>query len=297
MPRGTVTITPLLAVQSLGSIPGSSQPQLVRAEDGNRYVVKFQNNPQGLRILANEMLGASIATLLGLPVPPVAVIEVPETMIRSDENMVIQRGRARTPCQAGLCFGSLVRSFGKFWLPNRITREMVENPQDFLGMLVFDKWTGNTDGRQVALVRSNRGCGVNAVMIDQGFCFAGEDWAFRDGTLQGVAYFPRIYACAAGLEDFKLWINRVEREISLETLREVAEIVPPEWYRRDRDALNQLVWQLNRRRGILRELIMSFLKSTFFAQIGRAEACTNSSPIASSEALLVGSELDGDASN
>ncbi|MHB8412675.1 MAG: hypothetical protein ACYDDI_12135 [Candidatus Acidiferrales bacterium] len=39
----------------------------MRVEDGNYYAVKFPNNPQGLRILANEMMGASFAGLLGIP--------------------------------------------------------------------------------------------------------------------------------------------------------------------------------------------------------------------------------------
>jgi len=38
----------------------------MRCDDGHYYVVKFQNNPQGARILANEMLAGRLALALGL---------------------------------------------------------------------------------------------------------------------------------------------------------------------------------------------------------------------------------------
>jgi len=35
---------------------GGAQSHLMRCDDGDYYIVKFQNNPQGVRILANELL-------------------------------------------------------------------------------------------------------------------------------------------------------------------------------------------------------------------------------------------------
>jgi hypothetical protein len=48
----------------------------MRCDDGDCYVVKFQNNPQGKRILANEMLAGRLALALGLPVSEPEVAEV-----------------------------------------------------------------------------------------------------------------------------------------------------------------------------------------------------------------------------
>jgi hypothetical protein len=39
-------------------------------------VTKFQNNPQHIRVLANEMLATNLGLALGLPMPRVEVIEV-----------------------------------------------------------------------------------------------------------------------------------------------------------------------------------------------------------------------------
>src|ERR1700690_1896992 len=66
----------LQALEHLRRMRGGAQSHLFRCRDGAYYVVKFQNNPQHLRILANEMLATRLAARLGLPVPPVTVVEV-----------------------------------------------------------------------------------------------------------------------------------------------------------------------------------------------------------------------------
>ena len=43
-----------LATQPIRRMRGRPQSHLMRCADENFYVVKFQNNPQGWRILANE---------------------------------------------------------------------------------------------------------------------------------------------------------------------------------------------------------------------------------------------------
>jgi len=59
---------------------------------------------------------------------------------------------SHTPCSAGLQFGSRYpgdprRLVLHDFLPDEKLRE-VANLHDFAGMLVFDKWTCNTNGRQ-----------------------------------------------------------------------------------------------------------------------------------------------------
>ena len=44
------------AVQHVRRLRGGSQSQLLRASDGLYYVTKFQNNPQHVRVLANDDL-------------------------------------------------------------------------------------------------------------------------------------------------------------------------------------------------------------------------------------------------
>ncbi|HEV2172084.1 MAG TPA: HipA family kinase, partial [Nitrospira sp.] len=66
------------AIQHLRPLRGGAQSHLMRASDGHFYVTKFQNNPQHVRVLANEMFATELGLRLGLPLPPVRVLEVSE---------------------------------------------------------------------------------------------------------------------------------------------------------------------------------------------------------------------------
>ena len=55
-PAGGSAAPRVRALEFVRRMRGASQPWLVRCEDGESYVVKFQNNPQHARVLANEML-------------------------------------------------------------------------------------------------------------------------------------------------------------------------------------------------------------------------------------------------
>ena len=67
----------VLALEVIRRMRGASQPYLLRCADEASYVVKFRNNPQHVRVLANEMLAARLAMLIGLPVADPAFVEVP----------------------------------------------------------------------------------------------------------------------------------------------------------------------------------------------------------------------------
>ncbi len=186
---------------------GGAQAHLMRCSDSFYYVVKFQNNPQHVRILANELLGTRLGARLGLPTAPPAVIEVSEELIAYSSELVVQLGMGRTACRAGLQFGSRypgdptqmpVHDF----LPDGQLRE-VENLADFAGMLVFDKWTCNTNGRQAIFFLEPGRSRYQALMIDQGFCFKAGEWTFPDAPLRGL--YPRhdVYESVRGMSSFE----------------------------------------------------------------------------------------------
>jgi hypothetical protein len=140
------------ALEQIRRMRGGAQSHLMRCSDENYYVVKFQNNPQHRRILVNELLGTRLASRLGLPTAPVGVVEVGAELIRLTPELCIELPRSRTPCAAGLQFGSRYpgdprRMTLHDFLPDEKLRE-VENLHEFAGMLVFDKWACNTNGRQ-----------------------------------------------------------------------------------------------------------------------------------------------------
>jgi hypothetical protein len=245
---------------------GGSQAHLFRCSDSEHYVVKFLNNPQGVRILANEFLGTRLATRLGLPTTSTAVIEVHEALIKYTEDLVVQNGHGREPCQAGLQFGSrypgpLLGTVVHDFLPDEHLRE-ITNLSNFCGMLVFDKWTCNTDGRQVIFSRGRGESRYRVQMIDQGSCFNADVWNFPDAPLRGI--YPRscVYETVRGIEAFEPWLTRLETEMTKSILDDVVSQIPPEWYRSEREALDRLLEQLLRRRSLVRELIVSAWKSS-----------------------------------
>lgn len=230
------------------------------------YIVKFQNNPQGARILANELLATRLAARIGLPTPPVAVVEVRAELIAHTDDLVIQLGRGRAPCHAGLQFGSMypgspAETVVFDFLPDEQLR-VVENLSDFCGMLAFDKWTCNTNGRQTIFFRAPAESRYRALMIDNGFCFNAGEWNFPDAPLRGIYARHRVYDEVRSIDAFEPWLARISERIGEAALEEVASEIPPGWYDGHADALEKLLEQLLRRRKLVPELILSAMKSS-----------------------------------
>jgi hypothetical protein len=235
--------------------------------------VKFQNNPQHLRILANEMLGTRLAARLGLCVPQVEVVEVRPELIAYTAELVIQLGVGRKPCSAGKQFGSQFPgdpaqlAVHDFLPDEQLTA--VRNLSDFLGVLVFDKWTCNTNWRQAIFFREagdpayqgyqayQASPAYPAMMIDNGFCFNAGEWDFPDAPLRGLYARHRVYENVSSMDAFEPWLDRLEHHITEAALGEEAEQIPPEWYADDWGALERLLEQLYARRQRVRELIFS----------------------------------------
>src|SRR6202140_1188983 len=146
-----------LAVEHVRRMRGGAQAHLMRCDDNGYYIVKFQNNPQHLRILANEMLATRLAARLGLCVPQVEVVEVRPELIAYTSELVMQLGLGRKPCSAGKQFGSQFPGHpAQMTVYDFLPDEQlvaVRNLSDFLGVFVFDKWTCNTNGRQAIFFR------------------------------------------------------------------------------------------------------------------------------------------------
>ncbi len=270
----------LRAMEQIRRMRGGAQSHLMRCSDGNFYVVKFQNNPQHRRVLVNEMLGTRLASRLGLPTAPVEVVDVSEDLIRYTAELCIELPRSRLPVCAGLQFGSRFpgdprRLTLHDFLPDEQLME-VDNLHEFCGMLVFDKWTCNTNGRQTVFFEPSRpkplapGLSPGAaearrsyttIMIDQGFCFNAGNWDFPDAPLRGLYTRNRVYQGVTGMNSFAPWLERLEKRISEAMLGELAAEIPPEWYEDDYDAVLRLLETLYRRRARVPELILSAKQS------------------------------------
>ena len=236
----------------------------MRCSDGNFYVVKFRNNPQHLRVLANELLATRLAQGAELPVAAAEVVEVGDWLVEHTPELNIQLAGNAIPCQPGLQFGSryVVNPLeGQVfdYLPMEMLGR-VRNLEAFAGILAMDKWTGNSNGRQAAFWRKMRERKYTAAFIDQGYCFNAGEWTFPDYPLRGVYARNEVYEGVRGWETFEPWLSRIEK-MDEETVWGAAGEIPPEWYCGEWDALERLVRQLLERRARVRELIAGFRSS------------------------------------
>ena len=240
----TVSAVAVIAIQQIRRMRGGAQSHLMLASDNNLYVVKFRNNPQHVRVLANELLATRLAAAVGLAVPPSEVIEVSEWLIQHTEELTIELRGGAQRCQAGLHFasrwvGGLMPGQTVDYLPQEQLLE-VRNLAEFAGILALDKWTCNINGRQAVFQKSRRERRYNAIFIDQGYCFHAGDWKFIDAHLGGVFAENTVYRGVTGWASFEPWLSRIEN-FAPETVWAIAEMIPPEWYGGDLSAL-EVLW-------------------------------------------------------
>ena len=251
-------------MQQIRRMHGGAQGQLMLGSDGHIYVVKFQNNPQHLRVLANELLASRLAAAVGLSVPETDLIDVSEWLIANTPELEIDLGRTKERCRAGLQFGS--RYVGGL-MPGQVVDYLAEeqmaavrNLAEFAGILAFDKWTGNANGRQAVFAKKQRERRYRAVFIDFGYCFQAGEWRFEDLPLRGVYHRNDVYREIRAWSAFEPWLARIEN-LAEEVVWSIANRVPPEWYGSDLSEMEALVEKLLARRSRVREWIDGFRNS------------------------------------
>jgi len=247
---------------------GGAQSHLVEADDGHFYVVKFRNNPQHRRVLINEAIGSVLLRYLQISAPEVCVVSASAEFLRNNPEVSIQLGSRSIPVNAGWHFGSRYPGHPDTiavydFIPDVLLRQVV-NLREFLGVLVFDKWAGNADGRQAVFFRSRVNqwsaggavarTGIVAWMIDQGFLFNGPHWDFPDAPLQGLYHRPLVYESVTSLDDFQPWLDLVVN-FPVEVIDEAYRKIPLEWLEGEENALEELLEKLLRRRSRVPDLL------------------------------------------
>lgn len=192
-------------------------------------------------------------------------MEVSDWLIDNTPELKIDLSPRSGRCASGLQFASRYvgdpeqdRVFD--YLPDSMLHR-IANPDDFPRVLVFDKWTGNSDGRQAVFVKGPNDQAYRAAFIDQGYCFNAGEWNFHDSPLRGIYARNSVYAEVTGWDSFGSTLCEIER-IDIDDLWRIAAELPEEWYEHDSKALTQLIEALHRRRLLLRELITDFRNSS-----------------------------------
>ena len=253
------------AIQHIRRMRGGAQGQMMLGGDGHIYVVKFQNNPQHLRVLANELLATRLAESVGLPVPVTDIVIVKEWLIKNTPELRVDLSGLTSHCKPGLQFGARYvcdPAEGQVfdYLPESMFAK-VKNLAAFAGMLVVDKWLGNANGRQAVFWKKTNERKYTATFIDQGYCFNAGEWNFPDSALRGVYARNFVYQEVRGWGSFEPWLSRVEN-FDPAVIAEIIGAVPPAWTGNDWDELEGLAAAIVERRSKVRELITAFRNST-----------------------------------
>jgi len=133
--------------------------------------------------LVNDWLGTRLAEMIGLPVPVADVVDVYPWLIEYSPELRVELCGRQTMITSGPSFGSryvVPPTEGEVYdyLPETMIGR-VRNLPSFAGILAFDKWTCNADGRQAAFWKHRGERKFTASFIDQGYCFNAGSGAFR----------------------------------------------------------------------------------------------------------------------
>jgi hypothetical protein len=211
---------------TIEAIEGRSEQGVLKpfrcvGDDGKRYFVKGRG--AGRASLISEFVAGSLGHLLGLPIPPFAIVNVPPELVRDSvvEGLLELGG--------GLCFGSerhpYGQEIGRRHLP-QISADLAR------AVLLFDWWVHNSDRSfggsdgNPNLLWDTAGSGL--VVIDHNLAFD-PDFDSKAFWQHHVFRSERPILAKTAFRDE--WEPRIE--FAHATLTSILETVPEEWYYED----------------------------------------------------------------
>ena len=208
---------------------GGSLPGLVEGNDDGLYVVKFRAAGQGIKALVAEVIVGELARALGLPVPEIVLVDVPEALGRTEPDPEIN----------DLVTGSAGLNCGLDFLPgaldfNADSAELITAEQA-AEIVWFDSFTTNVD-------RTPRNPNMlvwhgHAWLIDHGAALyqhhGSDDLVSRAGDRFPLIRDHVLLARAASIADAD---QRMAARVTDALVNQVLSLIPDEWLGADPDA-------------------------------------------------------------
>lgn len=202
---------------------GGSLPGIVEADDLGTWVMKFRGAGQGLKVLVAEVIVGELGRALGLRVPALTAIELPEPIAKYEADEEVQ----------DLLSASIGLNLGVDLLPGAFGYDgsTPPSPDEAAVIMWLDAYTANIDRTpsNPNLLRWHR----NVWCIDHGAAlyfhhgwptkgpdpdrFAAQRFDSSTHIMRGVA---------KGLVDTH---DRLSRQVTPDLLRDVVDLVPGEW--------------------------------------------------------------------
>jgi len=241
----------LRALHYRTSFAGTGRARLVYATDHKIYVLKAADNPLDMRAAATEMIASALAGAIDLPVPRVALIEIPAELRRSDPHPTMSSGGPHLAIEFA-AQSPHGRSFD-FFPTTRLAA--LENLEAFIVAAVFDGWVQRRKSRQAVFLRASADARYRVVFINQRSSFNNATWTLTDEV--EPAWYMDHHAY-----DQPVWHDRLEHAItqiqglSSQKILSCFKDLPGEWATRHelRSLAEQLVW----RQASMRRIIAAF---------------------------------------
>ena len=211
---------------------GGARSQIIEGDDGIIYYVKLNRNPQGSRVLINELIANGIAQLLEIPIPKGALINLSQEFLDTNPDLIASFGPSLIP---GFHFASE-------YLKNSYAPEPVSminsicNKNDLPLIVVFDILMMNNDRNVVNNCRllSSDGSSktVKLYILDHGHCFGGPQWDLF--IRENVAVWDTntlnddIAKLIVGNAPFDNALEKVEK-LSNDQISSIIDLLPKEW--------------------------------------------------------------------
>ena len=247
----------LIAIQHLGNVgAGVTTPQFFRADDGETYVVKLQNNKLGCKVLVSEFLGAQLGKLMDLCFPISDIITIDESLLDESPALVA------LGVTSGRHFASRYLANAEYVKKHKLNNAI--NIAQMAGVMLFDHMFHNSDrtNNKKNLLMRHEADGDKIYAIDNSHLFLSGNWTLESLTTLATRisiYYRYSYGLLLkdGLspEDFIPYVEKVMK-LSDEQLEIIVKDIPEEWLTEDseREALIQYV-------QIRRELVQKIYNS------------------------------------
>ena len=219
----------VLVTRYIRNLRGGSQPILAEASDGQAYVVKFNNNPQGANLPFNESIGCELYSAVGLASPGWKPVLITKSFLELNPDCWLQTPEGRLRPTAGLCFGSRFLGGGSARLREILpgTRfKLVANQESFWLAWMIDICARHADNRQAVFIEGAGG-GLKAFFVDHGHLFGGPKGGQEPHFLAPRYLDPRIYRGVSSLHLQNL--PRVAGRLDADRLWKRVNSLPDEW--------------------------------------------------------------------
>lgn len=251
----------LTALEYLGSVGiGVTTPQLFRANDGNVYVVKLQNNRMGPKVLINEYVACWFGLRIELCFPSSDLIEIDEQVLK----------KSRRLRSAKISKGP---HFASQYLPDNryVTRydlKRAVNKRAMAGVMLFDHMFHNVDrtqNRKNLLVCHNQADYV-LYAIDNSHLFVRGRWNKRslEKLVEKITVNQwRVYGWLLKnflmADDFVFYAEGI-KSISDQELSGLVNSIPKEWLYKEGEG-EALLQYMIRRRNMIDEIVAALCQS------------------------------------